>query len=406
MNSTDDLFADQGGDCAPQSDRLEVVAGKVVASMNKPSAAQKRFNTLMAKVDAEQALEQTLRRVLETHGHAHRLALATLHDESVRLNKRMVLFLDQCLQAPSQPKGLSAKQRQQALRILLGLCESLLPLQDAEIEAVWRRHGPDPEEDAELRQDAMAQAQAMAESYLGADFAQGRTFESPEEVLRAAMEHEWRQAQAQQEKRAAKRAQRKAEKGPSAREVAAEQKQLDAQNALRTVFRQLASALHPDREPDEQARRRKTALMSEVNAAYERKDLNALLRLQLQCELVDASKAAALSEDRLKAMCNVLAEQIKTLESGNHALRLEMDADFGYPAFLPFKEAEFQACMQEGRDVMEDDLAQMREDLKRVQDMKQLKAWLKLQTQANKDLLGQEADLDLDDLLYDLMRTR
>ena len=124
MKSTDDVFSDQGGDVEPQSDRLEVVAGQVVASMHKPSAAQKRFNTLMAKVDAEQALEQSLRRVLETHGHAHRLALARLHDESVRLRKRMVLLLDQCLQAPSQSKGLSTNQRQQALRILMGLCEA------------------------------------------------------------------------------------------------------------------------------------------------------------------------------------------------------------------------------------------------------------------------------------------
>lgn len=76
MNSTDDLFADQGAGFAPQPDRLEVVAGKVVASMNKPSAAQKRFNTLMAKVDAEQALGQAMRRALDAHGQLHRIALA------------------------------------------------------------------------------------------------------------------------------------------------------------------------------------------------------------------------------------------------------------------------------------------------------------------------------------------
>ncbi|MBL8364107.1 MAG: hypothetical protein JNN14_02375, partial [Comamonas sp.] len=50
MAETNDLFADQGPAFAPQPDRLEIVAGKVVASMNKPSAAQKRFNTLMARI--------------------------------------------------------------------------------------------------------------------------------------------------------------------------------------------------------------------------------------------------------------------------------------------------------------------------------------------------------------------
>jgi len=67
MTSTDDLFADQGPAFAPQPDRLEIVAGKVVASMNKPSAAQKRFNTLMARIDAEQQLLQTLRHAMDTH---------------------------------------------------------------------------------------------------------------------------------------------------------------------------------------------------------------------------------------------------------------------------------------------------------------------------------------------------
>jgi hypothetical protein len=45
MNDTDDLFADQGADFVPVPDRLEVVAGKVVATLNKPNALQKRFNS-------------------------------------------------------------------------------------------------------------------------------------------------------------------------------------------------------------------------------------------------------------------------------------------------------------------------------------------------------------------------
>ena len=49
--------------------------------------------------------------------------------------------------------------------------------------------------------------------------------------------------------------------------------QHDADTLLRRLFRQLASALHPDRETDPQARLRKTALMSEANAAYEKRDL-------------------------------------------------------------------------------------------------------------------------------------
>ena len=79
-----------------------------------------------------------------------------------------------------------------------------------------------------------------------------------------------------EQRKAAKRAAKKAQKQAQKKSTAADKgevppallREADAKSAIRTVFRQLASALHPDREPDEQERLRKTGLMSEVNAAY------------------------------------------------------------------------------------------------------------------------------------------
>jgi hypothetical protein len=404
MTASTDLFADQGPEFAPQSDRLEVVAGKVVATMNKPSAVQKRFNTLMARIDAEQSTADALRRAIDTHGPVHRQAMHEFHSESQRLSKRMAVFLDTRIQAPGKPKGLTASQKQQAIRIVVSLCEQLASTQDAEVDALLQRYVQVDEDDENADADEIEQAQAFAESYLGGDFARGREFSSPEEVIRAAMEFEQKKMQAQADKRDAKRAERKAKKGLSAREVAAEQKQLDAQNALRTVYRQLASALHPDREPDAQARTRKTALMSEVNAAYERKDLSTLLRIQLQEEIADASKVAVVSEARLKAMCDLLAEQVKTLEMDNLHLRRGMEFDFGYAPYGRFSEAELLAAMLAQRDDVQEDTAHMRADLESVQDEKELKAWLKEQTRMTKAMLRDSQVFDLDDVLFSMMR--
>jgi len=88
-------------------------------------------------------------------------------------------------------------------------------------------------------------------------------------MMAAGMRQWQRQQQADEARKAAKRAARKALKKPAAHQLTQAQ-QMDARSAIRTIFRQLASALHPDREPDAQARERKTALMSEVNAAYEK----------------------------------------------------------------------------------------------------------------------------------------
>ncbi|MBN9411937.1 MAG: hypothetical protein J0H69_22560 [Burkholderiales bacterium] len=49
--------------------------------------------------------------------------------------------------------------------------------------------------------------------------------------------------------------------------------------SLREVYRRVASALHPDREPDPAARERKTALMQQTNRAYAAQDLLGLLEL-------------------------------------------------------------------------------------------------------------------------------
>ena len=411
MTFSKDLFGDQGPEFSPQPDRLEVVAGKVVATMNKPSAVQKRFNTLMERIATEQGLADVLRHAIDTHGPVHRQAMHAINTESQALCKRMVLMLHQRLQASGKPKGLTPSQKQQAIRMVLGLCGQLEALQDPEIDELMARYSPpedDDDDDDELGQDdpASLEMQAMLEAELGGDFAQGRTFDSPEAMLQAALEHARQKEQAQAEKREAKRAARKAQKGTNAKEIAAEQKQLDAQNALRTVYRQLASALHPDREPDEQERARKTTLMSTVNAAYERKDLSTLLRIQLEAAQVDASKAGTLSQERLKAMCDLLAEQVKSLEMDNLQLRRGMEFEFGYPSYVRFKEAEFLATLNEVRESMQGDIDHMRADIARVQDDKELKAWLKEQTRANKALLreSQSPMMDLDDLLYAMMR--
>lgn len=404
MPNIDDIFADQGPAFAPVPDRLEIVAGKVVATMNKPSAAQKRFNTLMARIDDEQAQATKMRHAMDTHGTLHRKAVHELTQRGQQLCKSMLVLLDTRIQAPGK---LTVNQKQQAIRVVLGLCDQLADVPDAEVQAIYQRYAEadDDEDDAE---QARLQAQELMESYLGEDFAQGREFDTPEAVLRAAMEFEHKKHQAQQEKRNAKRAARKAEKGPTAREQAAQQKDLDAQNALRTVFRQLASALHPDREPDEALRQQKTALMSEVNAAYERKDLNALLRIQLQAEMVDASKAAQLSEAKLKAMCDLLTEQLRALEIDNLHLSQALHFEFGYLPSPRFDEAAFLAVLHAERSGLQDDLAHMQKELEQVQEDKTLKAWLKQQARLNKQRVPNDSDLamDLDELLAAMMRRR
>ena len=95
------------------------------------------------------------------------------------------------------------------------------------------------------------------------------------------------------------------------------QKKDEEQNATKSiqeVFRKLVGALHPDREPDEAERERKTKLMQRANIAYTKKDLLQLLVLQLEIAQIDHEHLNTMTEERLKQFNKVLQAQFSELK--------------------------------------------------------------------------------------------
>ncbi|MDY7574209.1 hypothetical protein [Actimicrobium sp. CCI2.3] len=121
---------------------------------------------------------------------------------------------------------------------------------------------------------------------------------------------------------------------------------------------QTVNDLFADREHDPQVRMRKTTLTNELNAAYERKDLSTLLRIQLQAEMMGAIEAAAVSETRLTALCDLLAEQVNALKMEMDAMHLRrgMEFDLDYLACGPFSEAELLATLLAQRECVQKDV--------------------------------------------------
>jgi hypothetical protein len=214
----------------------------------------------------------------------------------------------------------------------------------------------------------------MLEDYFDMDIAGADQHSSPEDMLRAAMA----QAREREEAEDAKRAARKTKRSASKKQVEAEQKELDAHSALKTIYRQLASALHPDRESDEAVRAEKTALMGRVNAAYERRDLLSLLRLQLESEHVDSSRLSSLASERVVAMSRLLKEQADALKDDVAQLEDKIGYHFHvYPHQI--NEAALTHFINNEKIALLDSLDLMREDMLAVQDDKLLKRWLKQQ---------------------------
>jgi hypothetical protein len=154
---------------------------------------------------------------------------------------------------------------------------------------------------------------------------------------------------------------------------------IDARASLRTIYRQLASALHPDREPDEAARVRKTALMSEVNAAYEKNDLTTLLRLQMQVTQADVASTSHMADAQLQAMSILLKEQVTALEDDLDQLQMQLSRELCIAVRADADEAVMTLALQRLQADQRHEVDSLTADWRRIQQPAEFKRWLKEQ---------------------------
>jgi hypothetical protein len=153
--------------------------------------------------------------------------------------------------------------------------------------------------------------------------------------------------------------------------------------------------LHPDREPDELERLRKTALMSEVNAAYEKNDLTTLLRLQMQVTQVNPQKkagSARMADDQLIAMSLLLKEQVTALEDDLEQLESHLSRELCVPVRASVDEAALSQSLQRIQTDQRHSADSLAADLRRIQNDAELKRWLKEQWQLAKEQVQSSTD--------------
>lgn len=323
-NSTPDLF-DSAEAPTSASDRTPLA---VAAAKAKRSPLQQEFDRLSARIEEGQAMLATWRQqpaIMFQKYHAEmEPALRDLADAQ----KSLVVQIDALLTSP--PKGLrmTARRRAALTDHLLDLIDMLMEegLDDTLVE-IHNRHADDPiDEDADDEDDELAQTAEILDLFRQM-FGEGSIERQPDEsheafVERAraqlfeAMEAEERKEAAERRQRAEKRASRKKAK-PSAKTQPASDDD-DAPPApgpdlLRTLYRKLASSIHPDRENDPDEKTRKTEAMQNLNTAYQSKDLLSLLKLHRQTLQADDA-GDALAEDTLREYNALLKTQLKSLE--------------------------------------------------------------------------------------------
>ena len=384
---------------APQDAAVSLSALMVQPGDQAPlTPAQQRFNALLARIEQLSGQIERLQAWSDRHRYAHIQALR----ESVQLaqahRKSLLLFVHERLQTAD----FTERQQRMARGLVRGLIDHLAASADPQVQALADLYVSEEDtlEAAQEQAEAAQRLRERIEEALGQPIEKAGQYQTPEEMMQAGMRQWQRQQEADEQRKAAKRAAKKAHKQAQKKSAAAEKgevppavlREADAKSAIRTVFRQLASALHPDREPDEQERLRKTALMSEVNAAYEKNELSTLLRLQMQVTQVNPQNATRMADAQLIAMASLLKEQVAALEDDLDALQSRLSRELCVPVRVDVDEAAMTQALQRIQADQRHNADSLAADLRRIQNDAELKRWLKEQWQLAKAQVQSSSD--------------
>ena len=232
---------------------ISIAAGHDPSQLSK---GQKIFNTRIKQIEKLRARRAAWEAAIPPYQQKYASELLPLIEALMDLQVKLVHWLDRA----RDEKGLTKTERRKSVINKLAV-ELLAERDDAALKAVYNKYSRsdyDSEEAASLED-----AKSMLETMLGVELGDDLDMSSPEDVLRRAQA----QFEADQQAREARQAKRKKSPKQLAREARQQAEEAQISQSIREVYRQLASALHPDREPDPQERDRKTALMQRANQA-------------------------------------------------------------------------------------------------------------------------------------------
>ncbi len=320
----DDTPFDPFGSAPPPASGKQSLAATAAAAKRSP--LQREFDRLTGRIEDAQALLGAWQQQPDVILQKYRAEVEPMLQALADAQKTLVVQLDALLTSP--PKGLrmTARRRDALTECLLDLIDNVMAhgADDTMID-IHDRHSDAPM--VEIAQEEQAEEEAEIIALFRQTFGEGSIQRHADEsheafVERAkarlfdAMEAEQRREDAARRKRAEKRsakkdAKQRAKMPPMSDESAAAPPGPDL---LRTLYRKLASSIHPDRESDADEKLRKTEAMQGLNAAYQNKDLLSLLKLHSQT-LQGDTVADTLAEHTLREYNALLKAQLKSLES-------------------------------------------------------------------------------------------
>jgi hypothetical protein len=275
---------------------------------------QQRFQFLIRQIgDARKAFTDLEKRI-EAFRQLRVQKLQPVRASLTRALRETIFAIDRLL----DQRGWS-RAEQVALRdILTGTAEVVIEVagEDPEIKAVYNKHS-NVDFDA-ARDEDIQRLKAEAEAYTGFDLGEDEGIRSEEDLVQRLYEEmDARETAAKQ----------RDEPRPTKPSKRSEDSAQLARQALRDIYRKLASAVHPDRESDAARREEKNELMQRINQAYAGNDLLSLFEIQIEIDQLDPEQIGNLQSQRLRHYNRLLAEQLEQLRGKLKALEASAGAD-------------------------------------------------------------------------------
>ncbi len=385
MTSQNNLF---GADDAPIPPEFK---GDLVAQVKSQASSplQREFAKLLEAIETTGQRVQELERLHGQYRAKFGQILPALKAEQDGLSRQMVLFLHERLLRPDEgkTKSLTASHRKSIGRLIVSLSMEFALEGDAQMRTIHDLYSHESIDEMEaVNIDGLLCVLDDLGVELPEQVGKGSAAEMAQAALKAMQakmaqqnEIEAQRKARRDEKRAAKA---KADPKAQAKLVQKEQAAQEAQSALKNIYRQLARQLHPDRADNDAQRALNHDLMSEVNVAYERQDLLALLKLQLKAQQIDASAMSTVAEDKLKSWVALLRSQAKDLTTECIELEMQMSHEFRIPPQVALTAENLERSLKAAMQDYDEALHLMRSDLQEIKNDADLKRWAKANSKA------------------------
>ena len=291
----------------PSERAVNITAGLGEASLSK---GQETFNALTKQIEERRTRLLIWEEMRLTFQKKYVDELLPLQRESTDLQVKMVHLLNDAFDS----KRLTKAERRSLSDLIADMAGRLVDAcDDVAMKAIYNMHSAsdyDNETVAELNVEA-----PTPDELLGFEAEDDGDVDSPDELLqRVEAQMQARHDARERAKEARRAARRQSSPKNRAAQALQDTAQAELRKPIREVYRKLASALHPDREPDAQERLRKTTLMQRANHAYKKKDLLTLLALQRELEHIPQLPLNDITEDRLQHYNKILQDQIDELD--------------------------------------------------------------------------------------------